>query len=281
MSLALSVSSERGWSAELELEFEARGGRTVLTRRSHRGPLLVQRPFYPEGNGTAHVYVLHPPGGVVGGDELRLRVDANQGTHVLVTTPAAAKLYRSMGRVASCHTNLHVREQAIVEWFPGETLAFDGARVDLCTRVQLLPGAVFVGWEIVGLGRPACNERFTSGKLSQRFEIWRGDEPLWIERGRYAGDAAVLREPWGLGAAPVSGVLAALPADASTLDAVRCAGAANEASIFSATLVGETLIARVLATGTAEARVCLEAAWRALRPNIVGRPACAPRVWKT
>jgi urease accessory protein len=218
---------------------------------------------------------------VVGGDELRVRVEAGQGTHALVTTPAAAKLYRSLGKVARCHSTLHVREQAIVEWLPGETLAFDGARVDLRTKVQLAPGGVFVGWEIVGLGRPACNERFAAGKLAQRFEIWRGEEPLWIERGRYAGDAAVLREPWGLGAAPVSGVLAAVPADANILEAARSAVVAGKDWTFSATLLEQTLVARVLSKSAAQARTCLEAVWRALRPAVVGRPACAPRIWKT
>jgi urease accessory protein len=287
MSLALAIPDERGWQAELELEFWARDGRSVLVRRRQFGPLLVQRPFYPEGERTAHVYVLHPPGGVVGGDELHLRVTANPGTHALLTTPSAAKLYRSTAKVAKVVNTLCVHDGAIVEWLPAETLAFDGARVDLSTRVELARGGVFVGWEVIGLGRPAAGERFVTGNLSQRFEIWRGggrtgtDEPLFIERARYAANAPALHEPWGLGNAPVSGVLVALPADASALDAVRGAAPAEPSSIFSATLIEDALVVRVLTSGTEAARACLEAAWRALRPMVVGRPACPPRIWKT
>ena len=75
-----------GWRAELSLGFTAepvvdgpRDGApaaplTRLTTRAHRGPLVVQRPFYPEGPGVPHVYLLHPPGGIVGGDSLRVEV---------------------------------------------------------------------------------------------------------------------------------------------------------------------------------------------------------------
>ncbi len=56
-----------GWQAELALTFSRCEQRTVLTARHHRGPLRVQRPFYPEGAEVCHLYLLHPPGGVVGG----------------------------------------------------------------------------------------------------------------------------------------------------------------------------------------------------------------------
>ena len=62
--------SEQGWSAELELGFAVVAGRTALVHNRHVGPLTVQRPFYPEGE-LAHVYLLHPPGGIVAGDRSR------------------------------------------------------------------------------------------------------------------------------------------------------------------------------------------------------------------
>src|SRR3954471_15398906 len=91
-------TSRAGWEASLDLEFATQGTRTFLARRASVGPLVVQRPFYPEGD-VCHVYVVHPPGGVVGGDRLDLNIRARSGAHALITTPAATKFYRSDGRV--------------------------------------------------------------------------------------------------------------------------------------------------------------------------------------
>jgi urease accessory protein len=51
-----------GWQVRLRLDFAAGPDRTILAHREQRGPLAVQRLFYPQGS-TCHVYVLHPPGG--------------------------------------------------------------------------------------------------------------------------------------------------------------------------------------------------------------------------
>jgi len=117
---------ERRWAAALDLGFEARnvnGPRPVtrLVRRRHSGPLWVQRPFYPEGKtGCCHVYLLHPPGGLVSGDELRMAASVAEGGHALLTTPAAAKLYKadSHGVAWGQRTRLQVAKDAILEYLP-------------------------------------------------------------------------------------------------------------------------------------------------------------------
>jgi hypothetical protein len=153
--LVYAAPARQGWQAKLDLAFEPRFGRTAITRQSHLGPLRIQRPFYPERNGTCHVYVLHPPGGVVGGDLLEVTLEGAPGSRALITTPGATKLYRSLGPQAQIRQNIKLSGDACLDWFPQETIAFEGAHASIQTRVQLDREASYAGWEIVCLGRPA------------------------------------------------------------------------------------------------------------------------------
>lgn len=271
-----------GWAAALELRFQQRAGRTVLAHARHRGPLRVQRPFYPEPHGTCHVYLLHPPGGVVGGDHLETAIEADAGAQALVTTPAAGKLYRSGGATAVQVQHLRVGPGAALEWLPQEDIAFDGARADLRTLVELREDARFIGWEILCLGRPASAERFLHGKCRQRFEIWRDAQPLWIDRARLAGGGELLQAPWGLAGHPVTATLVCVGADHGLVEAVREATAplAGDARL-GVTQLDEVLICRYLGPHAEHARRCLTRAWEVIRPALLGREACVPRIWHT
>jgi urease accessory protein len=272
-----------GWGASLELGFAADAtGATRLDRRAHRGPFLVQRPFFPEGREVCHVYLLHPPGGLVGGDELRLDLRVGERAKALVTTPAAGKAYRTLGPIARQTQRLAVEEGASLEWLPQETILYDGAAVELGTTVELAPGARFFGAETLCFGLPARGERFARGSCRQAFELWRKGVPLLVERGRFDGGAAVHEALWGLGGATVLTLIVASPApEASALDSVRDAIASGDRAGASIVADGGALVVRHL-TGVAErARGFVQAVWAALRPALLDRPPVAPRIWFT
>lgn len=273
---AVSAAASDGWRAGLELGFRPAAHRTVLCELRHHGPLAVQRPFYPEG-GVCHLYLLHPPGGVVGGDALDICCRAEAGAAVLLTTPAAQKYYRSAGAAASQRVRLRVEAGASLEWLPQESIVFDGARARAALSVELASDARFVGLEVYGFGRPAAGEGFGHGWLDLDGAIRLDGRPLLCERGRY--DAALLAAPWGLRGAAAVGSLWAWPADGAVLEAAR--GALGEAPQVGATLVERLLLVRVLGSDAGQPRRLLEAVWRAIRPAVIGRPACAPRIWAT
>src|SRR5258706_14626091 len=106
------------WKAELRLEFEHRAVRTFLAKRRHDGPLVVQKPLYPEGDAVCHAIVVHPPAGIAGGDELEIGVRAAEGAHALLTTPGAGKWYRSGGAWARQRIEFDARGGACIEWLP-------------------------------------------------------------------------------------------------------------------------------------------------------------------
>ena len=293
-----SQPAGRGWDAALEIAFVAIGSATILVRNGQRGPLAVQRPFSPEGRGVSHVTLLHPPGGLVGGDRLSIGVEVGEGAHALLTTPAAAKHYRSTGPTARQQQHFRVASGGTLEWLPHETILFDGAISELRTRVDLGAGASFIGIDLTCFGLPARAERFARGRCRQRLELWRGDFPIYVERGDFDGGAPVHAARWGLGGAPIMGTLLAapaLPADHAAVAAVRELGDALPGGDLGAVTRldwgndGATrsesdrsvLCCRYVGASAERGTRYLREAWRLLRPPLLGRPAVAPRIWAT
>lgn len=279
---APAPSGPTGWLGRLRLEFEARGARTALTGRAHVGPLYAQRPFYPEADGTCHVYLLHPPGGVVGGDDLTVELEVRPGARALATTPAATKLYRCPERGSSIVNRLTAREGAVLEWLPGETIAFGGTRASLTTRVVLEPHAHFLGWEITCLGRPAAGDSFATGRLDQRFELSRGGCPLVLERMLLDAQGSLRSGPWGWAGCGVHGVFLATTASSELTRELRAeVRAERDRDRFGVTTLGDVTVCRYLGEQASDARACLGRAWDIVRRHLLGKPASAPRIWTT
>src|SRR5262245_19510530 len=193
------------WHARLQLRYESVAGSTQLTGRQHTGPLVVQKALHPEGEEVCHSLLVHPPGGVAGGDRLDIDVAVGERARTLITTPGATKWYRSSGPVAEQHATLAIEPGASLEWFPQESIVFDGARIRAGVRVELADRACFIGWDITRLGRTASGERFSSGALRSRFEVLQAGRRLWGDYARIEGGAPLLQSPAGLAGHPVMG----------------------------------------------------------------------------
>ncbi|MCD6008109.1 MAG: urease accessory protein UreD [Pseudomonadota bacterium] len=283
--------TRRHWAACLSLAFRARDERTRMTHARHHGPLRVQRPFYPETDHVAdsryatpcHVYLLHPPGGLVSGDELRIDIEAERGAHALLTTPAATKLYRadSHGVCWGQHTHLTVRPGALLEWLPQETLCFDGARGVQSTTLDVQGDGCCVGWEVLALGRPASQLPFASGRVEQRFALTRDGCPLWIERQPLDPMHPRFHGHWGQGGSTVQATLWAVGLDdpAAAVDALRQRLPASRH--WAVTQRRDVLLLRYLGDERNAAWEICQQAWKVLRPWLCGREACMPRIWMT
>ena len=208
----VAPSDAAGWRARLALGFTCDQGRSRLARREHEGPLVVQKPLYPEGDGVCQCIVVHPPGGIAGGDRLALTVDVGPRAHAQLTTPGATKWYRSGGRPATQHIVFRVADGAVLEWLPQGTIVFDGAQAASTTRIELERGATYLGWDVVCLGRTASAERFRQGEWRQRVDIVRDDALVWSERTLLRGDSNLLSSSVGLNDAPVFGTFVVMTA---------------------------------------------------------------------
>lgn len=279
-----AMSSERrhaDWRARLQLGFVREGARTVLARRTHQGPMVVQKPLYPEGDGVCQCIVVHPPAGIAGGDHLALAVDVGAGAHVQLTTPGATKWYRAAGRRATQRIDCEVAAGAVLEWLPQGTIVFDGADADSAVRIALARDAAYMGWDVVCLGRTASGERFHSGLWRQRTEILRDDALVWSERTRLDGASQLLASPAGLNGAPVFGTFVAMSGTFDDALLAACRRIAPAAGDGSVTRLPGALVARYRGDASEAAHGYFAALWALVRPQLTGRAPVLPRIWRT
>jgi urease accessory protein len=283
-----------GWKAHLRLSYTHDGERTSAHDR-HEGPLRVLQRLYPEGPDICHHVLVHPPGGVVGGDSLELEATLAEGAHALITTPGATRFYRSNGPLASQRSTLTLAPGARLEWLPMEAIAYRGCEAENLLRFDLAPGAEMIGWDLLALGLPAANLAFDSGRFLQQIEL----PGVWLERGRIdACDRLLLDSPlgwagqramatlWFAAGAPLA------PARvAQLLDTARAVLDENDAASAAAgglpALAGvsapqdRVLVLRVLAARIEPAMKLLARVRAAWRGAAWGLEAQTPRIWST
>lgn len=278
------------WAGSLHLHYRQdtlRGAPRTVVHDRHDGPLRVLASLYPETPAICHNVLVHPPGGLVGGDALEISVRLDTGAHALITSPGATRFYRSTGSVASQRVSAALAPDARLEWLPLETLAYSGCLGENILRFDLAPGAEMIGWDLLALGLPASDQPFERGRFSQSIDI----PGQWLERGvTDAADTLLLDSPLGWAGHRVFGTLwfaagTALP-DArrdALLDAAREATAddALRASAGSTAPSDRVVVLRVLAPRVEPAMALLtrvRAAWRQAAWQL---PANVPRVWRT
>ena len=271
--------------ARLSLKFAYDGGTTRLVERDHRGPLLVQKPLYPEGREVCQAVVIHPPGGVVAGDELCIRAHVGASAHAQITSPGAGKWYRSNGRVARQDVHLHAEAAGVLEWMPQETIFFNNASAILDHQVSLEKESVYIGCEILCFGRTASGESFDRGEVRQRTSIRREGKLVWFEQLCLAGGSKAMKGTLGLAGRTVCATFIAsgktIPSgviDAAREEADRIAGRPGQTGISQFKSI---LIARYLGDSSEAARRIMVCAWSAVRPAMLGRAAIVPRSWNT
>ena len=268
------------WRAQLALEYERRNQRTVLAARRHDGPLVVQKALYPEGDAVCHNIIVHPPAGILGGDSLEIDARVGAQAHTLLTTPGAAKWYRSAGAWAQQKNVFVVAQGACLEWLPQETIVYDGALARLQTEVRLDAGARYIGWEVLCLGR-GTGERFEHGQCQSSVTVLRDDKPLWLERGAIEAGGLLMTSPAGLNGKTVCGTLIAVTENVADVDLVVCRAVEAKSGETAVTRLPGVMVARYLGDSSEAARQYFVAIWQRLRPVVAGRAAVTPRIWNT
>ena len=279
--------SPRGWQARLDLRYGLRGAKTRLVGKRQQGPLTLQRALYPEG-GICHSYLLHPPGGVVGGDSLDIAIRAGAGSHALLTTPGASKFYRSdQRRVARVNLTLDIEAGGTLDWLPQQNIFFPGTHAALDTRVNVAAGGRYAGWEIHCFGRPANQEPFADGEVRSQTCIVMAGELRLVERLNSHG-LTNISAATGLRGLPMQGSFIAAPCSPQhrealvrTLQMLQEGMTSGYACPIGITLVDEILVVRTLGERAEPIQTVFAGLWAELRRLWLGTAPPMPRIWAT
>ena len=284
-SLHSTIPGRNEWRADLALRFAHREGRTVLVERRQRGPLTVQKALYPEGPYICHAVIIHPPGGIAGGDKLSIRIEVEKNSFAVITTPAATKWYKAAGRSARQEISIRLRESSALDWLPQENLYFNAACARSVFKLEVAPTASAIGWDMALLGRQAAGEKWNAGSIHSSTQVLRPDgTPLWIEQAfldemdplleslqGMAGYKA-LGTLWAIGPGCTSGLSTELNSHLPFEPALRAGATA---------LPNGVLLLRCLAAEIEPLRQLMIDCWMRLRPLILGFASRRLRLWAT
>ena len=277
------------WHAQLDLHYRhaplADGAARTTAQFVHNGPLRVLQSLYPEGPAVCHNVLVHPPGGIVGGDTLDITVQVDEGAHALITTPAATRFYKSNGETGTQRVKAQVQSSARLEWLPLETICYNACNAVNSAVFDLAPGAEMIGWDITALGLPNANLPFERGNLQQHIEV----QNAWLERAVIdATDTRLLHSPLGLAGNLCMGTLFFATGEAISRERREQLLAGLRASFEGHALAATTgatapnpraIVVRTLAPRTEPAMHLLRLAWAALRQNAWQMDGAAPRIW--
>lgn len=273
-----------GWQAKLTLDYSVEAQRCVA-RHVHEGPLRVLKALYPEGDRVCHHVLVHPPAGLVGGDELQINLHLQSGAHALITTPGATRFYGSDGLTAKQQVQAHVAQDATLEWLPLEALAYNRCQAHNQAVFHLAHGSRLIAWDVTALGLPHANQPFVQGQFQQHLEI----AGTWLERGLIdAKDQRLLHSPLGLnGHTCVSTLVFAqghAMADPLREQVVAMARELCESHplrwLSGVSSPDErVVVVRVLSAQVENAMALLRSIWLQWRQQCWQLPAVMPRIW--
>ena len=287
---------KNAWLANLSLEFSFTPHGSQLTRTKRQGPLTVQKAFYPEGRDCAHIYLLHPPAGIVSGDELRINIQMNEKAHSLVTTPGANRFYRaredlSIGDSKQLqYCELKLAAQAKCENFPLETIVYEGADGVNTVDVHLAADSAYLGWDITCLGLPSSDNLFKQGSYTQLNRVYCEGTLMYHDRIAIKPNNNIQQHMAGLNNHSVFATFMAYAPDGKLSDldnkalieqlreCMITAGAEHKISISQ---LRKLLVIRYLGEHAEECKALFIQLWQKIRPIYLNKEANIPRVWHT
>jgi len=280
--------SHQIWQAALELEFSFWENRTLMSKRKHHGPLMVQKALYPEGNAVCHAVILHPPAGIAGGDHLSINVSSRHESKTVLTTPGATKWYKSNGKPSSQTIHLQVNKDAHLDYLPQENIFFDHVAASSRLVIQQEVGSSLIAWEINQLGRTASGEAWQHATTSIVTEWFLNDKLVWLDSSQFDPFCQAIESSCGLSSFSVFGTMWLCSVNVTRENAEDMASNLPWSDSFR---VGVTcldldqghglMVLRALANEVEDIKQLFIETWMSLRQTVSGLPSHYLRLWNT
>lgn len=272
------------WRADLKLDYTLESQRTVA-RYLHQGPLRILQSLYPEGDQICHNVLVHPPGGLVGGDTLDIQVNVAEGAHALVSTPSATRFYKSGGQAALQQVTATLAPSSRLEWLPLEAIAYNDCEATNRAIFNLAPSSELMAWDVTALGLPSSDMAFTKGHFQQHLEI----PGVWLERGNLRGDdTRWLNSPLGLAGQKCLASLVFASGNniepqraAQALEAAREVLEAHPLRLQAGVTCAhpQVIVLRVMSPLVEPSMDLLKKVWAVWRHTLWALPSTPPRIW--
>ena len=275
------------WEAFLSAVFLLnKENRTYIRDLKHFGPLRIQRLFY-EGD-VAHLYLLHPPGGIVSGDSLLFEFNFGKKTKAVITTPSATKIYQARSNISlqQQKTVVVIKEGAEISFLPQETIVFNNAFAQSIVDIFVKQGSTFFGWDIVVLGRQSSNEEFLEGSYESQINLYIDDVLKFRDSNLFDGSISS-KSVAGLNGNSISGTCLCVlknPDKLSELLSKLRSGlpALTSDILWSVTNFRESIIIlRVIGSSLQKVKQLFEFAWLSIFKYFCNGEPVSPRIWST
>jgi len=267
-----------GRDGALRLQFERRGAATVVAGCRSTLPLQVLAPLALD-DPAAIVSILNPTGGLVGGDRLSIDVNLAAGTHAVLTTPSATRVYRTDAEETTQSVKLALGPRAVVEWVPDHTIPFAGSAFRQAIDVDMDATAGLILVDAFSAGRIARGEAWRFAALESAVSI--RDQYGWLLHDRFVLRGPVAKDDpaWdGLGCGELHpyfasiAIVGAFDLEQLTAEIRRLWASGGDAWVGVAALARRGALVRCLAASAPALIDTIETCWGLGRRALLGLP---------
>ncbi|ADC89359.1 Urease accessory protein UreD [Thermocrinis albus DSM 14484] len=162
------------------MEFKEISGKTTLTRNFQTGSARILKPFYI-GN-CLITQIITIGAGIHAGDELEIEVNVGKDCHVILLNQSATKILKSENdEISMQFYNIYIDDNAILEYYPGINIPFEGSRFLQKINVYLSSSANFGFFEMWSMGRIERGEYLSFNCINNNLKIFKQSIPIYIE----------------------------------------------------------------------------------------------------